>query len=163
MIIHLTMHRNQWHLCLEVYRSTFIQHTYLATPPVHLGACKTRSLVCLCKHLLNPSFWTNPFCLDTLKFSHSCCVCTFHSTLTGCDASHQVRALHSLIYYSWMSLEWTTVGRSKPHGLKNSQSSPVVWGPHSGRRRRSLSLVRWRRLYDEVTLSSGKHNDKQAE
>ena len=40
MIIHPTSHRNQWHLCLEVYRSTLIQHTYLATPPAHLGVCK---------------------------------------------------------------------------------------------------------------------------
>ena len=131
-----------------------IQHTYLATPPVYLGVCKTWSLLCPCKHSLNPSVVTNPFCLDTLECSHSWCVFTVHSTLTGHDASHQVRALHSLIYYSWMSLEWTTVGHSKPHGLKKSQISPVVWGSNSGRRRRTLSLARWRRMYDEVTLSS---------
>jgi len=151
------MLRNKWHLCLEVYRSILIQHNYLATPPVDLGVCKTWSLVCLCKHSLNPSIVTNLFYLDTSECSHSWCICTVHSTLTGCDASHQVRALHSLIYYSFMSLEWTTVGHSTPHGLKKSQSSPVVWGSHSGRRRRNLSPARWRRMYDEVILSSGKH------
>ena len=41
MIIHPTKHRNQWNLCLEMCRSTLIQHTYLATPPFHFGACKT--------------------------------------------------------------------------------------------------------------------------
>ena len=41
MIIHLTLHRNQWHLSLELYRRTLFQHTYLATPSVHLGVCKT--------------------------------------------------------------------------------------------------------------------------
>ena len=43
------------------------------------------------------------FCLNTLQLSHSYCVYTIHSTLTGCTAGHQVRALHSLIYYSLMS------------------------------------------------------------
>jgi hypothetical protein len=155
-IIHPTKHLNQWHLCLEVYRSTLIQHTYLATPPVHLGVCKTWSLVCLCRHSLTPSVVTNPLCLDTLEWSDSWCVCTVHSTLTGCDASHQVRAFYSLIYYSWMSLEWTIVGHSTPHSLKKSQSSNVVWGRNLSRRRRTLSLARWR-MYDELTLSSGKH------
>ena len=30
MLVHPTMYRNQWYFCLEVYRSTLIQHTYLA-------------------------------------------------------------------------------------------------------------------------------------
>jgi hypothetical protein len=62
-----------------------------------------------------------------------------------------------LIYYSWMSLVWTTVGHSTPHGLKKSQSSPVVWGRHSGRRRRTLSLARWKRMCGGIVLSSVKH------
>ena len=62
---------NQWHLCLEVYRSTFIHHTYFATSPVHFGFYKTWSLVCLYRHLLNPWVVTNLFCLDTPECSHS--------------------------------------------------------------------------------------------
>ena len=142
---------------LDVYSSTFIHYIYLGTTPVHLRVCKTWPHPFLCKHLLNPSVLANPFYLNTLECSHTWCECTVHSTLTGCDAIHQVCALHSLIYYSWMSLEWTTVGHSKPHCLKKSKPSPVFWGRHLGRRRRTLSLVRWRRMYDEVTLSSGKH------
>jgi len=119
------MYRNEWHLCFEVYRSTLIEPTYLATPPVYLGIYKTWSLHCLRKHSLNPSAVTNCFCLDTLDCSHSWCVPAVPSTLTGYDAGHQVRALHSSIYYSWTSPEWTTVCHSTPHGLKKFHSS--VW------------------------------------
>ena len=157
MLVHPTMHRNQWHLCMEVYRSTLIQHTYLATPPFHLGVYKTLSLVCLCKHLPNPLVVTNLFCLDKLECYHSWCVYTVHSTLTEYDAGHQIRTLNSLIYYFWLSQEWTTVSHSTPHGLKKFQPSPVVWGPYSGRRGRTLPLARWSRMYDEATPSSGKH------
>ena len=31
LLVFSTRHRNQWNLCLEVYRNTLIQHTYLAT------------------------------------------------------------------------------------------------------------------------------------
>ena len=82
MIIHPTSYPNEWNLCLAVYRSNLIQHTSLATPPVHLGVRKTLSLVCLCKHSLNPSVVTNHFCLDTVECSHSCCVCNAHSKFT---------------------------------------------------------------------------------
>ena len=68
-IIHPTKHLNQWHLCLEVYRSTLIQHTYLATPPVQLGACKTWSLLCLCKHSLDALVETNFLLRNTWVFS----------------------------------------------------------------------------------------------
>jgi len=50
MLVRPTMLRNQWHLCLEVYRSTLLQHTYFATPQVHIGSWKTWSLVSLCRH-----------------------------------------------------------------------------------------------------------------
>ena len=163
MLFHPTMHRNQWHLYFEVYRSTLIQHTYLATPRDHLGVYKTWSLVCLCKHLPNRLVVTNVFCLDTLGCSHSLCVYTVHSTLTGYDEVHQVRKLHSLIYYFWMSPEWTTVSHSTPHGLKKFQSSPVFWGPYSGRQR----LLRLLLVEVECTTKQPRHleniNDMQVQ
>jgi hypothetical protein len=146
------MYRNQWRLCLEVYKNTLIEHTNLTTSPGHLGVYKTWSLVCRCKNLLNPSAVTYRFCLYTLQRSHLSCVYTVHNTLTGYEAGHQVRTLHSSIYYSWMSPEWTTVCHPK-HGLKKFQSSPVVWG----RRRHALSLALCRRMFNEATPSSGKH------
>jgi len=45
----------------------------------------------------------------------------------------------------------------KPHCLKKSQFSPVVWCSHSGRQKRTLFLARWRRMYDYVTLPHVKH------
>jgi len=157
MLVHSKMHRNQWHLCLGVYKNNFIQHTYHATPPIHFGVYNTLSLVCLCKQSLNPLAVTNRFCLDTLECCHSWFVYTVHSTLTKYGAGHQFRAIYSSIYYSWMSQEWTTLGHSTPHGLKKFQSSPVVWGPHSERWRRTLSLAWWRGMYGEATPSPGKH------
>jgi len=81
---------------LEVYRSTLIKHSYLASPPVQLEVYKTWSLVCLCKHSLSPSAVTKRFCLDTLECSHSWCLYTVHSTLSWCDAGHQV-----CVFFLW--------------------------------------------------------------
>jgi len=147
-LVHPTMHWSRWHLCLVVYRSTLTQHTYLATPELHIAVYKTWSLVCLCKHSLSPLDVTNRFCLHTIKCSDWWCVYIVHRPLTGYDAGHQLCALHSLINYSWILPEWTTVGHSTPHCLTKFPSSPVVWVPHSGRWRRTLSLARWRRMYD---------------
>ena len=124
-LVHPTMYRNQWNFCLEVYRSISIEHSYLANPPFQLGVYNTWSIVCPCKHLLNTSVVTNHFCLDTLECSHSWCVYTDNSKLTGYDVGHQVHVLHSSIHYSCMSPEWTTVCHSPPHGLKKFQSWPV--------------------------------------
>ena len=156
MLVRPTIHRNQWHLCLGVYSSTFIQNTSRHT--IRSSWCLQKFFNCLSTQALAKSISCDQsILLRYSRVSHSWCVYTVHSTLTGWAASHQVRAFHSLIYYSWMSLEWTTVNHSKPHGLKKTQSSPVVWGSHWGRRRLSMSPARRRRMYDEVTPSSGKN------
>jgi len=134
----------------------FDWHTYLATPQVHLGVYKTWSLVYLCKHSVNPLDVTNLFCLDTIECSDSWCVYTVHSKLTGYDAGNLVRAIHSCIYFSWMSAEWITVVHWISHDQEKFQSSPVVWGRHSGRWR-PLSLARCSRMYEDLNPPSGKH------
>ena len=97
------------------------------------------------------------FYLDALECSHSWCGYTVHITLTGYDASHQVRVLQPWEYHFWISPGWTTVCRLAPRGLKNFKSSPAVWGHRSGRWRRTLSLARWESRYGVETTTSGKH------
>ena len=107
--------------------------------------------------LANSSSCDQSFYLDALEFWHSWCGCTVHSTLTGYDASHQVRALHPWEYHFWISPGWTTVSRLEPHDLMNFQSLLAVWGHHSGRWWRTLSLARWESRYCVVTTTSEKY------
>ena len=95
--MHSIMYWKQWHMCLRVYKSIQIQSTYFVTLKVHLGACSIWSLLCIIKHLTVPSAVTNLSKLDALECSHSWCVCTVHSILTGNVVVHQVCAQHSWI------------------------------------------------------------------
>ena len=72
---------------------------------------------------------------------------------------HLVRARHLLIYYLWMSPEWTTVCNLTAHDLKELQFSFEVWGYHPSRGKPSLSPFRWCGRYAAVTSkpTSGKH------
>ena len=65
------------------------------------SSCSLQNLItCLSMQALaNSSSCDQSFCLDALEYSHSLCGYTVHSTLTGYDASHQVRGLHPWEYH----------------------------------------------------------------
>ena len=116
--------------------------THLSRHSTSSGYSLQNLIICMSMQALAKSIrCAISFCLITLECSHSWCVCTVHRTVTGCDASHQVREYHSLICYTWMSQESNVVGHSKPHVLKKSKTLSVFWVPHSRRRRRTLSLA----------------------
>ena len=139
-MVHPTMRRNQWHLCLEVYRSTLIHHLFRHSTS---SSWSLQNLIsCLSTQALVKSMTCDQsFCLDALECSHSWCAYTVHSTLTGYVASHQAVALHSWLYHFWMSQEWTTAFRLTLRDQKEFQSSLPVWGYPWGRFRRTLLLV----------------------
>jgi len=155
-LIHLTMHRNQWHLCLEVYRSTLIQHNYLATPPVHLGVYKTWSLVCLGIALAksiscDQSFllrYTWVFSLVMPIYRPQYIERVWCWSPSSCTSFFDILLLNLIRMNHCRSFK-TTWSEEVPY-------FPVVWGPHSDRWRSTLSHARWRRMYDQATPPSGK-------
>ena len=138
-----------------VQKHLFVNN-YSTTLADHLGDCWIWLLVCLCKYLLIPLDIPNIFYVEVPECSHSRCGYTAQSAQT---VYHLVRALHLLVYYLWMSPEWTTVCHLTAHNLKALQSSLEVWGYHQRRGRPSLSPLRWGSRYAEVTFkpTPGKH------
>jgi len=63
ILVHFTMYWNQWHLCLEGFKMSWIQSTYYVTLKVYLVVCRIWWLLCLCSHLLSPSISINLFLL----------------------------------------------------------------------------------------------------
>jgi hypothetical protein len=142
--------------CLEVYRSTSIQYTYFATPTVKIWVYKTWTIFCLCKQSLSPSVVTKLLLRHTsvflllMRFNHP------QYTDRVCRGSPSTcTSFFDILLFN--VTKWTTVGHSEPRGLKTSQTSPVVWGRHSSRRRRTLTHTRWTNMYGQVNQSSGKH------
>jgi len=119
-----------------------IQNTYCATLPVRLAVCWIWLLLYLYRNVLNPWDMINSFYLDTPECSQTWCGHTVQCTQTGYDASRQISTLHSWVYDSWRSPEWTTVCHLKLHNTKIFRSSLAMLGYHSGRWRRTLFLRR---------------------
>jgi hypothetical protein len=149
-LLHCTMLRNQWHLCLLVDKRIYIKRVFL---PFQLSLLDSAELDQLFMESLAKSMsCDHSFYLDALECSHSWY--TVHSTFRGYGVCHKVRVPHPWVQDSWMLLEWIFVYHLTPHDLKKFQSLLAIWSHQRVKWRNPLFLTCLKRMYIEITPSS---------